>query len=323
MDDREMLQYRVAALHYRDGLTMEAVARQLRMSRSTVSRLLKDARASGVVRITVAEPVARDEDVQALETRFGVRVVSVPVWPDVPDTARLEAVARAAARMLEEWLGEHERPRIGLAWGVTVGALVGALEPLNCQAQVIQLNGAANPSATGLPYAGAILSAAARAWRGSVLQFPVPAFFDHAPTKDAMWRESTVRAVIEAQDASDAVVFGVGSLGQGTRSHVYLGGYLGNNELAALLGAGVVGDVCTIMLRADGTHEGIPLNARASGMTPDRLRQVPRRLCVASGTSKARGVLAALRAGVVSTLVADADLVGSIAHLLAEAPSED
>lgn len=319
MDDREFLQYRVAALHYRDGVTMEAIARQVGISRSTVSRLLKDARASGLVRVTVAEPVASDEDVRAIERRFGVRVVSVPVWPDLPDAARLDAVARAAAHLLEGWLREQDRPRVGLAWGVTVAALVGALEPLNCQAQVIQLNGAANPSATGLPYAGAILSAAARAWQGSVLQFPVPAFFDHASTKDAMWSESTVRAVIEAQDAADTVVFGVGSLGPGTRSHVYLGGYLGKSEVAALLEAGIVGDVCTIMLRADGTHDGIPLNSRASGMAPDRLRRVPRRLCVASGASKARGVLAALRADVVSVLVADADLVRSIAHLMADA----
>lgn len=322
MDDREMLQYRVAALHYRDGVTMEAVARQLGVSRSTVSRLLKDARDSGLVRITVIEPVARDEDVQALERRFGIHVVPVPVWPDVAEAARLEAVARAAARLLEDWLREHDRPRVGLAWGVTVGALVGALEPLNCQAQVIQLNGAANPSATGLPYAGAILSAAARAWRGSVLQFPVPAFFDHASTKEAMWRERTVRAVIEAQDAADVIVFGVGILGPGTKSHVYLGGYLGTAEMAALLAEGVVGDVCTIMLRADGTHDRIPLNSRASGMDPDRLRRIPRRLCVASGTSKARGVLAALRAGLVSVLVADTDLVRSIAQLAITAPED-
>lgn len=320
MDDRELLQYRVAVLHYRDGVTMEAIAHQLRMSRSTVSRLLKDARASGIVRVTVAEPIARDEDVREVERRFGIRVVSVPVWSDLPDPERLDVVARAAARLLEDSLREQDRPRVGLAWGMTVGAVVAALEPLNCQAQVIQLNGAANPSATGLPYAGAILSSAARAWRGSVLQFPVPAFFDHASTRDAMWRESTVRAVVEAQDAADVAVFGVGSLGPGTRSHVYLGGYLATRELAGLLEAGVVGDVCTIMLRADGSHEGIALNGRSSGMSPDRMRRIPRRLCVASGTSKARAVLAALRAGSVSDLVADADLVRGIAQLVDQEP---
>ncbi|QGF23248.1 sugar-binding transcriptional regulator [Raineyella fluvialis] len=322
MDDREVLQYRVATMHYRDGITMEAVARQLGMSRSTVSRLLKDARASGLVRVTVAEPVARDEDVQDLEERFGVRVLSVPVWPDVPDATRLEAVARTSARLLEEWLREADRPRVGLAWGVTVGAVVAALEPLNCQAQVIQLNGAVNPSTTGQPYAGAILASAARAWRGTVVQFPVPAFFDHATTKVAMWRESTVRAVLEAQDTADTAVFGVGSLGPGTRSHVYLGGYLGTTELATLLEAEVVGDVCTVMLRADGTYDGIPLNDRTSGITPDRLRTIPRRLCVASGSEKARAVVAALRAGLVTVLVADAALVRSIARLVAaQAPA--
>lgn len=204
--------------------------------------------------------------------------------------------------------------RIGLAWGTTLASLVAQLEPLNCQAQVVQLNGAANPAASGLPYAGGILAGAARAWRGGVLQFPVPAFFDYPETKAAMWRERSIRAVIEAQDALDVAVFGVGALGRGSRSHVYSGGYLDADDVAGLRAEGVVGDVCTVMLRADGTHEGLALNDRASGMAPDRLRRIPRRLCVASGVGKARGLVAALRAGVVSVLVAEADLVAAVAH---------
>ena len=39
---------------------------------------------------------------------------------------------------------------------------------------------------------------------------------------------------------------------------------------------GVVGDVCTVFLRADGTYRDIALNERATGPAPEELRRVPR-----------------------------------------------
>ena len=68
---------------------------------------------------------------------------------------------------------------------------------------------------------------------------------------------------------------------------------------------GVVGDVCTVLLRDDGTWSDINLNARATGPTPGRLARIPRRLCVVAGTGKARACLAALRARAATDLVVD------------------
>ena len=317
MPDRELMTYQAAAMHYRDGQTMESVARRFGVSRSTVSRLLKEAKDAGIVTITVAEPTTRNEDVQRLERIFDVDVVSIPTAPDADEAAVLDSVARAAAGVLTGWVSE--RPPglvVGIAWGRTLSKVVAELDLVPCGAVVVQMNGAVNPVTSGQPYAGEILSAAARAWRGKVMHFPVPAFFDFTETKDAMWRERSVRHVLKAQDQLDIAVFGVGALSSGTQSQVYVGGYLLPEDVVSLLEAGVVGDVNTVMLRADGTFEGIELNSRASGMSPDRLRAVDRRLCVAAGSARTAAVLAALRAGLVTTLVADSGLVGALASTL-------
>ena len=68
---------------------------------------------------------------------------------------------------------------------------------------------------------------------------------------------------------------------------------------------GVVGDVCTVFLRADGTWQDVHLNERATGPTPVELQRIPRRVCVVAGDNKVAPLLAALRAGVVTDLVVD------------------
>ena len=68
------------------------------------------------------------------------------------------------------------------------------------------------------------------------------------------------------------------------------------------------------MLRADGSWRDIPINSRATGMTPAELRAIPRRICVVSGTGKAVPVLGALRAGVATDLVIDEETARAVLH---------
>ena len=69
-----------ASMYYMQGETMDAIASHLGTSRSTVSRLLKQARLSGVVRITLSEPTGLRSGLDSTLTRmFGVNTTVVPV----------------------------------------------------------------------------------------------------------------------------------------------------------------------------------------------------------------------------------------------------
>ena len=48
---------RAAQMYYLQDLTMDAIARELRTSRSTVSRLLSSARETGLVQIQIRSPL--------------------------------------------------------------------------------------------------------------------------------------------------------------------------------------------------------------------------------------------------------------------------
>ena len=86
---------------------------------------------------------------------------------------------------------------------------------------------------------------------------------------------------------------------------MYAAGYLDDDDVRTLEVEGVVGDVCTVFLRADGSYRDVALNQRATGPPPDELHRIPRRVCVVAGDNKAVPLLAALRSGVVTDLVVD------------------
>ena len=146
--------------------------------------------------------------------------------------------------------------------------------------------------------------------------FPVPAFFDFAETRDAMWRERSVARVLDVQRRADIALFSVGAVGGEVPSHVYSAGYLEPQDIETLSVEGIVGDVCTVFLRADGSYDDLSLNKRATGPTPAELRRIPRRLCAVAGDSKVRPLLAALRAGVITHLVLDEQTAAGLAALL-------
>src|SRR6476620_3765999 len=86
---------KVSALYYLRDQTQQEIAERLRLSRPTVSRLLRDARDLGFVQITVASPRATPAKTRKCCSNNSVpprRTISrepfVPVKPSAPRGAR-------------------------------------------------------------------------------------------------------------------------------------------------------------------------------------------------------------------------------------------
>jgi len=305
LNDGEQDVLRAATMYYLQDMTMEAIARHLRTSRSTVSRLLRRARDTGLVEITLRAATTRAPGLgQSISETFGVETFVVPVPDTTNDIDRLEQVAIASAKLLGSWFDSGMV--MGIAWGTTLEAVSRHLvHKATRGSAVVQLNGAANNRTSGVDYTSNLISTFGSAFDASMHYFPVPAFFDFPETKAAMWRERSVRRVLEVQGLADIALFSVGAIAGAIPSHVYSAGYLDDDDVRTLEAEGVVGDVCTVFLRADGSYQGVVVNERATGPTPDELHRIPRRVCVVAGDNKAVPLLAALRSGVVTDLVLD------------------
>ncbi|MFC3299256.1 sugar-binding transcriptional regulator [Arthrobacter agilis] len=305
---------RAAQMYYLQDLTMNAIARELRTSRSTISRLLSLARETGLVQIQVNNPSERAPALeQQIRRRFGVEAHVVPIADSVNDSEVLDRVAIQAARTIGPLVDSNAI--IGVAWGSTLSAVSHHLTRKQTHdSTIVQLNGAGNTQTTGITYASEILRSFGQAYGARVEQFPVPAFFDHAETKTAMWEERSVRRILDLQHRMTMAIFGVGSISAGIPSHVYSGGYLDREDLATLETDEVVGDVATMFFRADGTHRDIKLNSRSTGPDLDRLGTVRRRICVVSGESKIDGLRGALAAGLATDLILDEGSARRLVH---------
>lgn len=305
MAEREEDVLRAASMYYLQDIKMDVIARQLGTSRSTVSRLLKRARQTGLVEITLRPSNTRAPGLgRSITSRFGIVTYVVPVPDPATHVERLDQVALTTAHLLTSWFDSDMV--LGLAWGTTLAAVGRHLQPKPTRgAAVVQLNGAASPRTSGIEYASDLISRFGQAFGAAVHHFPVPAFFDYPETKRAMWRERSIRRVLDVQARCDVAVFSVGAVAGPVPSHVYSAGYLDDEDVEVLRREGVVGDVCTVFLRAGGSWQDVPLNDRATGPTPAELQRIPRRVCVVAGDNKVAPLLAALHAGVVTDLVID------------------
>jgi DNA-binding transcriptional regulator LsrR (DeoR family) len=299
---------RAAQLYYLQDMTMDAIARELSTSRSSVSRLLAEARATGLVEIQIHSPLERSTGLEAeIADRFQINAHVVPVPGGISNVERLDRVATTAARLLNRFFDSGMT--LGVAWGSTMSAVSRQLVPKAAHnAHVVQINGAVNDEDSGIDYASEILRRFGAAFGAQMHQFPVPAFFDDPRTKEAMWRERSTRRILDIQSRMDIALFGLGSPFADVPSRVYIGGYLNAEDYRSLSEDRVAGDVATVFYRLDGSSDDIELNARGTGLDLPRLRKVARRLCVVSGTQKLASLRGALAAKLVTDLVVDEDL---------------
>lgn len=307
-DPRADSALRAAQMYYLQDMTMDAIARDLSTSRSSVSRLLSHARETGLVEIQIHPPEGQGLRLEnAIRSRFSIAAHVVATPQTLSDVDRFERVAMSAARLLPQYF--ESNMTLGIAWGSTLDAISRHLPKKETHnTTVVQLNGAGNTFTSGVDYASEILQRFGEAFGSGIQQFPVPAFFDDARTKDAMWRERSTRRVLELQARADVVLFGLGSPFAEVPSRVYIGGYLDRDDYRRLRADKVVGDIATVFYRSDGSWKDIQLNTRATGPSFPLLGRVSRRICVVSGKQKLASLRGAIAAGLVTDLVVDEHL---------------
>jgi DNA-binding transcriptional regulator LsrR (DeoR family) len=298
----------VSLLYYRDGMTQEAIARRLGLSRPTIVAYLRRAREEGITEIRIAGAAFSSNRLSRdLCEAFGLADVFVAPTQGAEDADDPKLGVRAAARIGAMALWDIASPggRIGIAWGETLDLLVRAMPSGRiADLSIYQVIGAMrSPLMYAAEYSAIRIAAALNAACNTL---HAPALLSTPEMAAALRREQIIAEQLEQFDYLSCIAFTVG--GTGPTAHIAQAGLVTAEELGRLRDLGAVGVVCGRLIDCQGRIMDVALHDRMIGISSTQFLAVPTRLGVVGGLERLDALRAALAGQWITHLVVDSQL---------------
>jgi deoxyribonucleoside regulator len=292
-------------LYYELGETQSRVAELLGVTRPQVSRILKRARAEGIVEIRIVEQTSEASGAaDRLRDRFGLHAVHVAASLRGPEDVGRRMIGRLGAEVLRASI--RDGAVVGIGDGASISALADDLdEPLHpTGATVVPLCG-------GYWFTGPAREPFRRVADG-IGGIPqgllAPGLVDDPATKQSLYAHDGVRRILDLWERLDVAAFGIGGPAWGEAA-------FGSKACRQLDEANAVGELLIAPFDVDGRFVESDLRERTIAFDARRLDRLPVRIGVAGGPAKVRPILGALRSGALTTLVSDVRTAEAVLEL--------
>lgn len=314
-DDHD-LEVMASWLYYVHGMGQEQVAKSLSLSRTKVTRLLSQARDSGLVKITLDHELAETLALADwIAQRYGLdRCILTPPTNVAADNAELaetigrQAVGIAAANILIRQMSNGDFRTMGIGGGRTLQRIVDCIrrQPA-ANVTVISLVGTSSRDDGTSAYN--IAQSMADVLGGQARTLPAPLFVGDPSTCALLSRDASISEILRMGESADVNLLGCGS----TESHsaFFRAALLSEKDIEAVRKSGAVCEVAGIFLKADGSLADTPLNSRRIGASFDALRR-SNNIVAAAGARKVEPLKAAIRSGIARTIVIDHEIAGRL-----------
>jgi deoxyribonucleoside regulator len=284
-------------LYYELGETQSRVAELLGVTRPQVSRLLKRARAEGIVEIRIVDQATADSPaVEALRLRFGLAAVHLAPALVGPEEVTRRMIGRLGADVLRAVI--RDGAVVGIGDGASISAVADAIvadEPIHETGAIVV------PLAGGYWFGGPArepFRRVADGIGGVPLGLLAPGLVDDPATKTALCAHAGVRRIIDLWDRLEVAAFGIGG-------PIWSTSALGPEVSGELERSAAVGEVLVSPFDIDGQLVCEALRDRTIAFDAHELGRIPVRIGVAGGPGKVRPILGALRGRLISILVTD------------------
>lgn len=295
----------VARLYYQEEQSQDQIAQRTGVSRSSISRMLKEARDRGIVEIRVHHPFRTSPQLEgALKARLRLR--DCLVLSRGPDDLNGESdlslrVGALAARYLAEAVPNGSI--VGVGWGSMVDSVVRSGYFTNKRDMtVVQIQGGVGGATQDIDGAR-IVNSLARSLGAKAAYLNAPMVVADAAVRTGLLRDQHIRQTLDLGRRADALLVGVGAVSR--QSGLYRAGYLNDADLLYIEGEGAVGDICGHYFRADGSPCALEIDDRTVALSVEAMLKVPSRVGVSTGSVKALPNIGAVRSGLVNVLVTD------------------
>lgn len=291
----------VVRRYYLEDQKQSDIARELGVSRPLISRMLSEARALGVVEITVHEPGDRSAALlDRLRLSSSIRG-GVLVEDGEDDNATNQLLSQGAVDLLRQ-IGAR---RLGVGWGHLIGQLVTWLEeypqPNSSVTDIFPLVGNASIPARNYQSNENVRLMAQQLGANPHFLY-LPALPDSLEEKEVLCSTEVYRQIQQEWERMDTAL-------------VNIGNYPSSPDFASLVRYGSLlqqQHTCGRMLVYYFNEAGTVIQSEqdfAIQVPIDTLKQCPNIIGVCSANTSAKALRGALRSGFFSYLVARADLV--------------
>jgi DNA-binding transcriptional regulator LsrR (DeoR family) len=303
MEDIDLL-CEIARLYYECNLTQSEISTKVHTSRSTVSRLLQEARDKGIVEIIIHYPWNRSPEIeQEFLTRFALKDVRILDSQNLKPEDVAKGVYQLGAKYLQSLLTEHML--LGITWGRTVYHTIQKLRPeQKLPLKVVQLFGAAN-SSNRMIDGPDLVRQLANLFGGECYFIHAPLFIGNLKAKEALLSDPYIKKTLALAHKVDIALTGIGSLSDDAKDNRSSSSYLTAEDLARLKQQGSVGHICAQHYDIHGNIVDTELHKGLIGLPLSSLHNIKQVVGIAFGESKIAPLLGALRGKHINTLITD------------------
>ena len=302
----------VAYQYYIEGKPRAEIVKELGLSHSTLSRLLKRAREEKIVEFRIAEPyLSCHMKEEVLKKEYGLRfVVVVPTPEEANDDDIKKQVAMEGARYLQRVISNGDI--LGFTWGGTMYHLIQYLNPCRkVNARFVTMHG--NIEKCNKQFeVEALVHRAAMAFGGRNISIRDSGLF---PSNEELLKRLESSEMKKIQDLLKNItiaVSGIGSLYPVFDSPLVTTKYLDEKGKLLLKEKKAYGDIVLRFIDKDGQECDTPYKNRTLSISLEDYRQIPHKILVASGMQKADTIKAALRGKLADVLIVDDKLANNI-----------
>jgi deoxyribonucleoside regulator len=307
----------VATLYYLEGLRQEDIAKRLGLSRSAISHVLSNAKARGIVEISVSKPDTVDHALgDELAKAFALKEAVLIQSPGRSPERTSHIVAEEAVNVLNRSIRRNSV--VGIGWGKTIHHLVYSYAPEHelYNVSVVPLMGETDVLSESHQQNELVRLFAQRAGARAGFVY-APCYPQDEEDRRRYLETAEMRHLSRQWESLDIAVAGIGApsrLGQTVpKSYLYEPGEKREQrEITA------VGDICVRLVDIYGSAVHTTMQDLVIGIPLEILRRVPRVIAVAGGEEKAGSILGVLRTGVVDVLVSDSLTAQKVLELGAE-----
>lgn len=301
----------IAYLYYYADMNQSEIADRLFLSRSTVSRLIKKARQSGVVELKINEPWKRDLNMEdQLRTIFHIDRVRVL---EHDASSSYDDVLNILGQMVTFHISctAQGHSILGMSWGKTVSHINHSLTTnQNIPFTVVPIMGSmtypdSNPESLKLS------QRFARVYGGRYFPLDAPLYAQSKDQLRNLLMDQSIAEAIETARKADFILTSVGSIEGRSWDRI-----IGMDKLTKLRELGCVGHIGGHFFDING-HEidGIYKDLHV-GLSLAELQQNQNVICIAASEQKAEAVYGALQGKIINSLMITSPLAAKLMEIV-------